>query len=748
MKCPQCRSHISIAHLITGNKQQLSSGDVQPNGMICPACSNRFYYSFSIFWLWASTFFALLGLSKIGHLQMNYHYALQIYVFLCICGIVLPSVRLSLTPGSLEKSGVSQLHRLSFILYLFLCGSVTFLVTDIYSGLIPVKGSLIEIKGRIKEIGIRNGMFSYITLDTPHNMEFLVNDRFDSPAAHLQPGAGVSLFVDKDPSITGDSYTVWEVRDGTKVLLSYEDLRTIRSYGENKARVPFLAFIIALLLGYVATRYLVTRKAAAENWISKSEESQKPESIIAPLISVDCMEPAEIEPGDEFPNNPISMVSIFKNTNYSMKKILALIAALSAIAAVLSILIFLSFTAFKVSVVIFITSVIILALFPITKYVFCIYHSNKILFAVLLVLIVGTISVYIFGSPYRLYEHITAPPAITKTANTIYTAHLEGPLTSENNVLYCASFQKAWDMMRNQVIREEIRLTDDPLTARQLNRHSLGNDDISSGSYVAEAGVLSKELIERINRGLREKFGDQGGESFKMPQTAAGDRSIIAYAYLQKNLEFRTEFEKLTTPVSFKANGSSTPVVTFGIEKFSYSNHLHEKLQNQVEVFDYRNDNDFILLLRSKSDDDEIILAKVKPEKTLLDTYQTVAKRIDTGKKTTIWENESLKIPKIDFDLSYSFPELEGKRLLNNGWEGWLIAKALQDTRFKLDEKGAVLKSRAFFMATKEEAPAPGNAKPRMFIFDKPFLIYMKQKIGKYPYFVLWINNPELMLKK
>jgi len=303
--------------------------------------------------------------------------------------------------------------------------------------------------------------------------------------------------------------------------------------------------------------------------------------------------------------------------------------------------------------------------------------------------------------------------------------------------------------MRNQVIKEDIRLTDNPLTARQLNQQLLGNDDVSSGSYVAEAGVLSQELIERINRGILEKFGDRGGESFKMTPPTNGERTIIAYAYLQKNLEFRNEFEKLTAPLLFQdSSGSEASVAAFGIEKFSYSNHRHEKLQGQVSVYDYRNDNDFILSLRSKSDDDEIIVAKVKPEKNLLDTYQTVSKRIDTGKKTEIWEDESLKIPKINFDLNFSFSELEGKQLLNSGWEGWTIAKALQDTRFKLDEKGAVLKSRAIFMAMKGEAPAPGNSKPRMFIFDKPFLIYMKQKIGKYPYFVLWINNPELMLKK
>lgn len=364
---------------------------------------------------------------------------------------------------------------------------------------------------------------------------------------------------------------------------------------------------------------------------------------------------------------------------------------------------------------------------------------------ILIITFLGLLILTALGGCSKTSESTSS--AITKAEQTTISPYLEVKLNSTTNTLYCASFQMAWSKMRNQIIKEDIKIEGTPPTAFQLNRQLLSNDDVSSSSYVAEAGVLSKELIERINKGLLEKFGD--GESFKMATPTKAVSSIIAYAYLQKNLEFRNEFEKLTAPLLFQdSSGSKASVAVFGIEKFSYSNHRHEKLQGQVSVYDYRNDNDFILSLRSKSDDDEIILAKVKPGKTLLDTYQAVSKRIDTGKKTEIWENESLKVPKIDFDLSYSFPELEGKQLLNSGWGGWTIAKALQDTRFKLDEKGAVLKSKAFIMAMKGEAPAPGNSKPRMFIFDKPFLIYLKQKIGKYPYFVLWVNNPELMLKK
>ncbi|WP_224960160.1 hypothetical protein [Geomonas subterranea] len=728
---------------MSGGKQHLSTGDVHPAGMLCLTCNGRYYLDFNKFWLWAASFFALVGLAKIGHLQMSHHYALQAYLFLCVCAIVLPSIRLSATPGPLEKSSVSMFYRLHLIIYLSLCGSGAFIAADIYSSLTPAKSSLIEIQGRVKEIGIRNGRFSFITLETPPNLEFLVYDRFDSPAAHLEPGTTVSLFVDKDPSITGDSYTVWEVRDGVKkVLLPYEDLRITRMYEVNKARVPYLGLFIVLLVGYIGTKYRLKRIGFAGEKSLKREDLQKPEEVITPHPGARRAEP---ELDEKFYSNPLS---IFAKANRSTYNILAIIAIASLIAALLSIFMFFAITAFKVFTCVFISSVSIIALLKITSFFISIYHTNKTLFATSLVLIAGTISVYQFGSPYRLYEQITAPPPVTTTAKTIFTAHLNGPLSTEDNLLYCATFQKAWDMMRTQMIKEDIRLKDEPPSVRQLNQLALGNDDLSPDSYVAGAGAYSQDLVRRVNGEVQKKFGDQADENFRLPQASAGNRSIIAYGFLYKNLEFPIEFEKIPTPLSFQAASSITPVKAFGIELFSHENRLHEKLASQVSILDYRDDNDFILSLTSKSKDDEIILAKIKPGKTILDTYQAVAKRITSGKRSVIEEHESLKIPKINFDLSHRFSEFDGKPLLNNDWEKWYIAAATQAIRFKLNEKGAVLKSKAFILGRmKGEAPV-GRSKPRMYIFDKPYLICLKQKAGKQPYLALWVNNPELMRTK
>jgi len=336
------------------------------------------------------------------------------------------------------------------------------------------------------------------------------------------------------------------------------------------------------------------------------------------------------------------------------------------------------------------------------------------------------------------------PIPTTKTERTTIFPYLEAQIDSTNNTLYCASFQIAWDKIRKQIIKRDIQLQGNPLTAQRLNQQLLSAADISSDSFVAEAGALSQELVDRINRELREKFNSQMQETVTIPQGTSGQQRIAAYASLYKNLEFISEFEKLANALSFPANGSYTPVRAFGIETFSPTK--HKDLSDQITIFDYRSDNDFILSLTSKSDNDEIILAKVKHGNNLLDTYQSVAKRIVKNNRSEICENETLKIPKIDFNLTHNFSELEGKQLLNSGWDGWLIESAIQETRFKLDEKGAMLRSTGFMVfSKKEEAPAPGF---RKFIFDKPFLICLKQKTGKYPYFALWINNPELMIRQ
>jgi hypothetical protein len=92
--------------------------------------------------------------------------------------------------------------------------------------------------------------------------------------------------------------------------------------------------------------------------------------------------------------------------------------------------------------------------------------------------------------------------------------------------------------------------------------------------------------------------------------------------------------------------------------------------------------------------------------------------------------------------VNHTFQELSGKRLMNKNKEDWTIGQCVQWTRFRLNEKGAFLKSKTemIFIA--------GPGKWRYFYFDRPFLILLKQKGAKHPYFAMWVGNTELMVKK
>jgi hypothetical protein len=60
--------------------------------------------------------------------------------------------------------------------------------------------------------------------------------------------------------------------------------------------------------------------------------------------------------------------------------------------------------------------------------------------------------------------------------------------------------------------------------------------------------------------------------------------------------------------------------------------------------------------------------------------------------------------------------------------------------QFKIDEKGAEITSEA-----RQEALDGG---PSHFHFDRPFLIYLKKRGAKYPFFVMWVDNAELLSKQ
>jgi len=332
----------------------------------------------------------------------------------------------------------------------------------------------------------------------------------------------------------------------------------------------------------------------------------------------------------------------------------------------------------------------------------------------------------IFISNYSLTQ--AAETDADDLQQTTVTSYLQKKITKGKNLIFCSTMQLAWNVLWDGLIKEPIKLSGTPEIQTMLNQRLTNKEDISDDAYIAMVGFEADGIVQKIDEALLKKFNNKKGCSIKLNDPS----DFLAYAYLFKSLEFKNKFEDLNaSPIFFN---KTTKVETFGIKQYSY------EIAKQVKILHYNNDDDFILKLESKSQNDEIILAKIEPKETLLSTVDYVFEQIKNKKTIIVEKGDILKIPKFDFDIFKKYSELINRDFLNKNFVGYFIAKAFQGIKFKLDEKGVVLVSYAGMTGI--------TSVGKHLIFDKPFLFCLKEKNGKYPYFAMWVDNAELMLKK
>jgi hypothetical protein len=320
---------------------------------------------------------------------------------------------------------------------------------------------------------------------------------------------------------------------------------------------------------------------------------------------------------------------------------------------------------------------------------------------------------------------------------TRVTPHMQVPITTGQNVVYCSTFQIAWNDMKDDIVGEDIRLEKPLALVDRLNRSLSTRADISEVDYVAEVGVASDTFIDDLNRALRAKFGGDApivGDEYK------NEEAILAYAFFTKDLRFDHPFDVLGNPITFYGNGGRSFVQAFGIGGFSAAR--HGQLRDQVEIVDYEGMGDFVIRLRSTRPDEDIVLANVRHRETLLATYEAVEARVKRSKPTRLAENDVLMIPMLDVSVHRSYHELLDLYLLNDGFEEYFVDEALQDVHFQMNERGVSVDSEAKLVLEKK-GPPPDH---KLLVCNTPFMLYLKQRDGKYPYFAIWVANQELIV--
>lgn len=330
---------------------------------------------------------------------------------------------------------------------------------------------------------------------------------------------------------------------------------------------------------------------------------------------------------------------------------------------------------------------------------------------------------------------------LRSTAIAPTLAHKMGPGT---NVVWCASFLASWKTLASDLAKQPPAVDGNPAIVSFLNNAADPKPHIPAANLYTASGWNNKGVTDQIVAALAARFPGKTPPSFPgiLPD------SFVAYAYLDANVTFAMPYFQNAEPLVFSnSTGRATRLSSFGIRP--KDDYAYFKLRQQPLVLfattgtnDHFTLDEFAVDLDARSTPSQIVLAVVKPMPTLHQTLAYVEGKINAaalkGKREGLGPNDVLLVPDIAWNISHRFKELEGRSFTNSALRGQRIDVAQQDISFRLSRSGAELKSEA----KQYMAPVPSY-----YVFTRPFLLYMKQRGARLPYFVMWVDNEELLTR-
>jgi len=289
---------------------------------------------------------------------------------------------------------------------------------------------------------------------------------------------------------------------------------------------------------------------------------------------------------------------------------------------------------------------------------------------------------------------------VTELKNTDFVPTLESSFEIKNNIIYGATIPFAWNEIRNEI---GTTLTD--FSSKQLKEI---ND---TKSYI---NVLKNNEYET--------------------SVEVDEKEIRAKAYFRKSLPFEEPLTRFDKSLTF---GNSN------VESFGFWSSC-----SFAKINYFNDENDFSISLFPKNKEHEIILILQKENKSDFKQYfQRYNQQRKLAKNQRIFfnDNDKVEIPIIEYNLEKSFEKIVESTFKANN-EKFKMFEAYQRNAFILNENGAEVESETEMSADAvEEMERP---KPKMMIFNKPFVVLLKRKDAENPYFGVYIANDELLKKE
>ncbi len=322
---------------------------------------------------------------------------------------------------------------------------------------------------------------------------------------------------------------------------------------------------------------------------------------------------------------------------------------------------------------------------------------------------------------------------------TIVSATLDVPHQKGQNLIWCNTFQRVWNELGTKQCGEPLRLAGTPPLEKSLNASKVSENDVDPDSVFITSGAVTPAFLAKLNADLKKRFGENAPANVSVP--VSPDPSILAFAFLYKNLAFKTPFDKQIEPLLWNGSeGKGQRIQAFGLVEVNAA--TSPDLKSQVLIVS-EGRKGFIIELVTTSPQDHVFLAQIEPGETLQATVDSTHQIIAHSPRApfAIQLSDQCLVPSVRVALERVYDEAIGRKIENAKLSGYSIIDARQNIRFKLDEKGAELKSEARIYGAKN------GHQPRRIVFDRPFLLYIERAGATNPMLAIWFENPNLFLK-
>ena len=329
----------------------------------------------------------------------------------------------------------------------------------------------------------------------------------------------------------------------------------------------------------------------------------------------------------------------------------------------------------------------------------------------------------------------------TKLTRTQIVPTLDTPLQPGKNAIWCASFQAAWKTLQSDITKGPVQLKEAEDTCARLNESP--TPEVPEGALYTAAGWAPKGIIDKIKREKATRFPGSSTPDF----SEAAPDSFVTYGYLETACKFSIPYFDSIKPLTFTDSaGNITQIRTFGIRGMDESKYL--PLRKQIKVLVAcgslkERPEDFVVDLSRDSKDTQVVFARVPVGGSLKDILAAVEADIAMAPKDDpsydeFGINSVLLVPEIAYRIVHEFDDLKTHAFLNESLAGQRMDIARQDVMFLLDRSGTELLSESSAIAMCVNSHAIG---------DKPFLVYLKKREAALPYFVMWVDNSEMLMK-